>query len=43
VSFRDWYTPESKEESKHWTSSNEHAPKKAKTVPLAGKVMSTVF
>lgn len=37
------YTPEMKEQSKQWTSSGEHAPKKAKTVPSAGKVMATVF
>ena len=38
-----WYTPETKEQSKQWTSSGEHAPKKAKTVLSAGKVMATIF
>jgi len=38
-----WYTPETKEQSKQWTLPGEHAPKKAKTVPSAGKVMATVF
>jgi len=38
-----WYTPENKEQSKQWTSPGEHAPKKAKTVPSAGKVMATFF
>ena len=37
------YTPEMKEQSKQWTSPGEPAPKKAKTVPSAGKVMATVF
>lgn len=37
------YTPEMKEQSKQWTSAGERAPKKAKTVPSAGKVMATVF
>ena len=32
-----------KEQSKQWTSPNERSPKKAKTVPSAGKVMATVF
>ena len=36
------YTPEMKEQSKQWTSPGECAPKKAKTVPSAGKVMATV-
>ena len=27
-----WYTPETKEQSKHWTSLGERAPKKAKTI-----------
>ncbi|KAG5333415.1 SETMR methyltransferase, partial [Acromyrmex charruanus] len=35
-----YFTPETKEQSKQWTSP---APKKAKTVKLAGKVMATVF
>jgi histone-lysine N-methyltransferase SETMAR len=37
------YTPELKEQSKQWTSPGEPAPKKAKTVKSAGKVMATVF
>lgn len=36
------YTPETKEQSKQWTFPCESAPKKAKTVPSAGKVMATV-
>lgn len=38
-----WYTPETKEQSKQWTFPGERAPKKAKTVASAGKVMATVF
>jgi len=38
-----WYTPETKEQSKQWISPDEPAPKKAMTVPSAGKVMGTVF
>jgi len=38
-----WYTSETKEQSKQWISFGECAPKKAKTVLLAGKVMATVF
>ena len=37
------YTPEMKEQSKQWTSPGERAPKKAKTVPSAKKVLATVF
>lgn len=37
------YTPETKEQSKQWRFSTESAPKKAKTVLSAGKVMATVF
>lgn len=37
------YTPETKEQSKQWVGPGETAPKKAKTVPSAGKVMATVF
>ncbi|XP_076667941.1 histone-lysine N-methyltransferase SETMAR-like [Andrena cerasifolii] len=37
------YTPEAKEQSKQWTERGESAPKKAKTVPTAGKVMASVF
>lgn len=38
-----YYTPETKEQSKQWVAKGEPAPKKAKTVPSAGKVMATVF
>lgn len=38
-----WYTPETKEQSKQWIQTGERAPKKAKTVKSAGKVMATVF
>jgi len=38
-----WYTPETKEQSKQWTSPGEPGPKKAKTVPSVGKGMATVF
>lgn len=38
-----YYTPETKRQSKQWIFSNESAPKKAKTVPSAGKVMATIF
>lgn len=37
------YTPETKEQSKQWISKGEPAPKKAKTVKSANKVMATVF
>lgn len=37
------YTPETKIQSKQWTGKGESAPKKAKVVPSAGKVMATVF
>lgn len=37
------YTPETKIQSKQWTAKGEPAPKKAKTVISAGKVMATVF
>ncbi|XP_018057545.1 PREDICTED: LOW QUALITY PROTEIN: uncharacterized protein LOC108693227 [Atta colombica] len=37
------YTPEAKEQSKQWTKSGESAPKKAKTVLSARKIMATVF
>ena len=37
------YFTETKEQSKQWTSPGESAPKKAKTVKSAGKVMVTVF
>ena len=38
-----WYTPETKKQLKQWTSPGKRAPKKAKTVLSAGKVMATVF
>ena len=38
-----YYTPETKEQSKQWISKGEPAPKKAKTVKSADKVMATVF
>ena len=38
-----YYTPETKNQSKMWTGPGESAPKKAKTVPSAGKVMATIF
>ncbi|XP_023217030.1 histone-lysine N-methyltransferase SETMAR-like [Centruroides sculpturatus] len=38
-----YYTPETKEQSKQWVFEGERAPKKAKTVKSAGKVMATVF
>jgi histone-lysine N-methyltransferase SETMAR len=37
------FTPETKEQSKQSTERGESAPKKAKTVPSAGKVMASVF
>lgn len=37
------YTPESKLQSKQWKKPDEPAPKKAKTVSSAGKVMASVF
>ena len=33
------YTPEMKEQAKQWTSAGKRAPKKAKTVSSAGKVI----
>jgi len=38
-----YYTPETKQQSKQWIMSGESAPKKAKTILSAGKVMATVF
>ena len=38
-----YYTPETKNQSKIWTRPGESAPKKAKTVPSASKVMATIF
>jgi len=38
-----YFTPETKEQSKQWTSSGEPVPKKAKTVKSVGKIMAIVF
>ena len=38
-----YYTPETNRQSKQWIFSGESGPKKAKTVPSAGKVMATNF
>lgn len=38
-----YYTPETKLQSMQWMGPGEKPPKKAKTVPSAGKVMATVF
>lgn len=38
-----YYTPETKRQSQQWIFEGERAPKKAKTVKSAGKVMATVF
>lgn len=37
------YTPETKSQSAQWVSPGEGAPKKAKTIPSAGKVLATIF
>jgi histone-lysine N-methyltransferase SETMAR len=37
------YTPESKQQSKQRTEAGCSAPKKAQSVPSAGKVMASVF
>jgi histone-lysine N-methyltransferase SETMAR len=37
------YTPESKQQSKHWTEAGCSAPKKTSLVLSAGKVMASVF
>ncbi|XP_036336279.1 histone-lysine N-methyltransferase SETMAR-like [Rhagoletis pomonella] len=37
------YTPESKEQSKQWVERGSSAPKKAKVVASAGKVMASIF
>jgi histone-lysine N-methyltransferase SETMAR len=37
------YTPESKQQSKHWTEAGCSAQKKTSSVPSAGKVMTSVF
>jgi len=38
-----YYTSETKKQSKQWVIKGESAPKKAKTVYSAGKIMATVF
>ena len=42
-SWVHYWTPESKEASKVWKTQDEEAPRKAKEIPSAGKVMVTVF
>ncbi|KAK3103285.1 hypothetical protein FSP39_018190 [Pinctada imbricata] len=37
------FTPEAKQQSKRWKHPSSTRPKKAKTVPSAGKVMASVF
>lgn len=37
------YTPETKQQSKQWVKAGGPAPKKAKSIPSAGKVMASVF
>jgi histone-lysine N-methyltransferase SETMAR len=37
------YTPESKQQSKHWTEASCSVPKKSRSVQSAGKVMASVF
>ena len=37
------FTPEAKQQSKQWKHPSSPPPKKAKTVPSAGKVMASVF
>ena len=37
------FTPEAKQQSKRWKHPGSPPPKKAKTVPSAGKVMASVF
>lgn len=37
------YTPETKQQSKQWVEADGPAPKKAKSIPSAGKVMASVF
>ena len=39
----NYYTPETKNQSKMWTGPDESAPKKAKTVSFADNVMATIF
>jgi hypothetical protein len=36
------YTPKSKQQSKQWTEAGFSAPKKTRSVPSAGKVMTSV-
>ena len=38
-----YYTSETRNQSRMWTGPGESAPKKAKSVPSAGKVMATIF
>ena len=38
-----YYTPETKNQSEMSTRPGESAPKKAKTVPSAGRIMATIF
>ena len=38
-----YVTPETKNQSKMWTGPGESGPKKARTIPPAGKVMATIF
>lgn len=40
---RYYFTAETKQQSKQWTEKKEPAPKKAKIVPSAGKIMASVF
>jgi len=37
------YTPETEQQSKQWISPGQSAPKKAKMVPSARKVIATIF
>ena len=36
-------TPDTKQESRQWTTGAESTPKKKKTIPSAGEVTATVF
>ena len=38
-----YFTPKTKEQSKQWNEKEKSAPKKAKTVPSAGKVTASVL
>ena len=38
-----YYEPENKAQSRHWVGPRSQRPKKFKTQPSAGKVMTTVF